>query len=108
MKRPFRVLPVVAGAIAGAVVAVIVATSGSSSPTVTTVVRPASGASLPTSLTSTRGLTVNQIYRQAGPGVVDITVTSQSSNGGFFGGNQQTQGEGAGVVYDTKGDILTD
>ena len=30
------------------------------------------------------------------------------SNGGLFGGTQQTQGEGAGVVYDTKGDILTD
>src|SRR5581483_11350556 len=25
-----------------------------------------------------------------------------------FGGSQQQQGEGAGVVYDTKGDILTD
>jgi putative serine protease PepD len=56
---------------------------------------------------------VNQIYRQASPGVVDITVTQQSSGlGGFqlpgFGGGQQTQGEGAGVVYDSKGDILTD
>jgi putative serine protease PepD len=108
MKRSYRVLPIVAGAVAGAVVAVIIATSGSSSPSVTTVVQPARGAALPTSLTSTRGLSVNQIYRQAGPGVVDITVTAQSGNGGFFGGAQQTQGEGAGVVYDTKGDILTD
>ena len=44
--------------------------------------------------------------------MVDITVTSQSSGGGFGpfggGGGQQQQGEGAGVVYDTKGDILTD
>jgi putative serine protease PepD len=108
MKSPYRVLPILGGVVAGAAVAVIIATSGSSSPSVTTVVQPARGAALPTSLTSTRGLSVNQIYRQAGPGVVDITVTSQSSNGGPFGGGQQTQGEGAGVVYDTKGDILTD
>ncbi len=109
MKRPLLVLPIVAGAIAGAVVAVIIASGGSGTRSATTtVVQPAVGASLSTSLTSTRGLTVNQIYRQDGPGVVDITVTSQSSNGGFFGGTQQTQGEGAGVVYDTKGDILTD
>ncbi len=109
MKRHSRVLPIVAGALAGAAVAVIIATSTSSRTTATTtVIQPARGATLPTSLTSTRGLTVNQIYRQAGPGVVDITVTSQANNGGFFGGSQQQQGEGAGVVYDTKGDILTD
>jgi S1-C subfamily serine protease len=56
-------------------------------------------------------LTVNQIYRNASPGVVDIVVTQQNSSGsslGFGGSTQQTQGEGAGVVYDTKGDILTD
>jgi putative serine protease PepD len=44
--------------------------------------------------------------------VVDITVVSTSSGGGgplgLGGSGQQTQGEGAGVVYDTKGDILTD
>jgi putative serine protease PepD len=55
-------------------------------------------------------MTVNQIYRTASPGVVDIKVTSASSGGfgPFGGGGQQTQGEGAGVVYDTKGNILTD
>jgi len=112
MKRPIRLLPILAAAVAGAVVAaVIVASSGSNTKSVTTtVVEPAHGSTLPTSLASTQGqgLTVNQIHRQAGPGVVDITVTSQSGSGGFFGGTQQTQGEGAGVVYDTKGDILTD
>ena len=40
--------------------------------------------------------------------MVDITVTENTPSGSFFGGTQQTQGEGAGVVYDTKGDILTD
>jgi putative serine protease PepD len=107
MRRPSRLLPVAGGAIAGAVIAAIIASSSSSSNNVTTVVQP-SHSPIPTSLTSTRGLSVNQIYRQDGPGVVDITVTAQQGNGGFFGGSQQTQGEGAGVVYDTKGDILTD
>ena len=54
-------------------------------------------------------MTINQIYRQDAPGVVDITVTGPEQRQlGLFGGSQQTQGEGAGVVYDTKGDILTD
>jgi putative serine protease PepD len=72
--------------------------------------------SIPTSLTGTTshdGLTVNQIYRAASPGVVDIVETSSQTTPSFgfgFGGSQsrQTQGEGAGVVYNTKGDILTD
>jgi putative serine protease PepD len=44
---------------------------------------------------------------------VDITVTSQTPGaspfgGAFGGGSQQTKGEGAGFVYDTQGNILTD
>jgi len=109
MKRLNRVLPIAAGAIAGAVIAVALASGGSTSThsVTTTVVQP-SVSTLPTSLSGGRGLSVNQIYRQDAPGVVDITVTSQTNLGGFFGGSQQTQGEGAGVVYDTKGNILTD
>ena len=102
-------LPIIAAALAGAAIAVAATSGGSSSRSVTTtVVQPAHGSTLPTSLTSSHGLTINQIYRQAGPGVVDIQVTSSGNSGGFFGGSEQTQGEGAGVVYDTKGDILTD
>ncbi|MGI8863167.1 MAG: S1C family serine protease [Solirubrobacteraceae bacterium] len=103
-----------AGALAGGLIALAVA--GGSTTThssTTTVVQPAGSSSIPTSVTANRGLSVNQIYRQASPGVVDIIVTSQSSGGGFNpfgngGGQQQTQGEGAGAVYDRKGDILTD
>jgi putative serine protease PepD len=105
-----RVVPIIAGAIAGGVIALVVA-SGSSTTThsvTTTVVQPG-GPAIPTSLSSTKGMTVNQIYRQAGPGVVDILVTSQSQGiGPFGGGGQSSSGEGAGVVYDSKGDILTD
>ena len=119
MRGLSRLIPVIGGAVAGGVIAVVVA-SGSTTThsTTTTVLQPSSASTIPTSLTGTitgsRGLTVNQIYRADSPGVVDITVTQQSSGGpgpgfGFGGGGtQQTQGEGAGVVYDTKGDILTD
>ena len=42
--------------------------------------------------------------------MVDITTSStQNTQGVFgFGQSQQTEGEGAGVVFDKKGDILTD
>ncbi len=108
MKSWSRILPVVAGAIAGGAIALVVATSSSSTKTVTTtVVQPqkATSSTIPTSLGG-RGLSVNQIYNQASSGVVDILVTDQTSTP--FGGSQQSQGEGAGVVYDNKGNILTD
>jgi len=53
-------------------------------------------------------MSINQIYHRAAPGVVDITVTATSNSGGFFGGSERTEGEGAGVVYDKNGNILTD
>jgi len=109
-------VPAVLGAVVGAVVAVVIASGSNGSKTVTTIVssgRAAStsvpSASIPSTLGSTRGMTINQIYRSASPGVVDITVTSQQSSNSLFGGNsQQTEGEGAGVVYDKQGDIITD
>jgi putative serine protease PepD len=104
MNRTARLLPpVLIAALAGVVIALI-ATGGGSTRTVT-VVQPDRGASVPSSL-PTRGSTINQIFRQAGQGVVDIVVSSNVNNG--FGGAQQTQGEGSGVVYDKKGNILTD
>jgi putative serine protease PepD len=106
-----RLLPIIAGALAGAVIALIVAGTAGNTTTrsvTTTVVQPGGGAAIPSSLSSTKGLTVNQIYRQAGPGVVDIVVQSQAGGFGPLGGGQSQSGEGAGVVYDTKGDILTD
>jgi len=113
MSRLSYALPLAAGAVAGGIVALAIAgAGGSSTKTVTTVVTPrVSSVTIPTSLSRTTGLTINQIYRKDSPGVVDIVETSQTSGGlNFFGGGttQQTQGEGAGVVYDMKGDILTD
>src|SRR6202007_3371155 len=77
---------------------------GSSSPTATTVA-PATTIQPAAATTTTSSLT--QIYKIATPGVVDITVTQTASSGGFGLGQQQTQAEGTGFVYDTKGDIIT-
>jgi len=107
-------MPIIGGAVAGGVIALVIA-SGSSSPqtVTTTVVRPSQQPALPASFSNGKGMSINQIYKSVSPGVVDIVVTSQSQSPGFGffgggGGSQQTQGEGAGVVFDTKGDILTD
>jgi S1-C subfamily serine protease len=112
MKRLSRVLPIIGGAIAGGAIALAVANGGTTthSVTTTTVVQPSTAPTLPTSFSDARPQTINQIYRAVDPGVVDITTASTQSNGGVFGfgQSQQTQGEGAGVVFDKKGDILTD
>ena len=104
-----RALPIVAGAVAGGVIAAIIAISTNGTKTVTTTtVLPASRAAESTSFQGGHGLSVDQIYRLADPGVVDITTTSTQNTGVFGFGQQQQQGEGAGLVYDSKGDILTD
>lgn len=121
MSRVKRNLPWFAGivALAISIAALIIATTQSSTKTVTTVISgSSSGAAVPTSTASSSGggLSVNQIYKQDINGVVDIDVTSvtpSSGNSGSFpfgggGGSQEEQGEGAGVVYDNKGDIVTD
>ncbi len=121
MRTLSRWIPVIGGAIAGGVIALIIASGSTGTTTTTTVVQSsgssagtgtaASASSEPTSIKSTGGMTINQIYRSASPGVVDILVTSQSQNPGFgfFGGSGQTQeGEGSGIVYNKQGYILTD
>jgi putative serine protease PepD len=110
-----RWIPIIGGAIAGGVIALIIAGgSGSGGHTTTTVITRTQQPALPASFSKQGGMSINQIYRSASPGVVDIVVTARSQNPGFgfFGGgggqSQQTQGEGAGVVYNRSGDILTD
>jgi putative serine protease PepD len=51
-------------------------------------------------------LSVNEIYRRAYRGVVEITISATGSPfGGAPGGEQQAQG--SGFVYDANGDIVT-
>jgi putative serine protease PepD len=114
MKMTFRssLLPILGGAVAGGAIALALS-GGSSHTTTTTVVEPSTKSALPTSFSNGKGLSINQIYKNASPGVVDILVTTGQSSGSFGfgfggGGQQQSTGEGAGVVYDTKGNILTD
>jgi putative serine protease PepD len=53
--------------------------------------------------------TLTSIYDKTSPGVVDITVASNSAGGGQFGqpGGGQSQAEGSGFVLDTSGNIVT-
>jgi putative serine protease PepD len=111
MKTLPRVLPVIGGAIAGGAIALAVAGGGTThSVTTTTVLQSSAPSSVPTSFSNGKAPTINEIYKAVGPGVVDITTSSTQNTGGIFGfgQKQQTQGEGAGVVFDKKGDILTD
>jgi putative serine protease PepD len=111
MKTLTRLLPIIGGAVAGGAIALAVANGSTTthSVTTTTVVQPA-GSALPTSFANGKAQTINDIYKSVGPGVVDIKTSSSQNTGGVFGfgQQQQTQGEGAGVVFDKQGDILTD
>ncbi|MDQ6607759.1 MAG: trypsin-like peptidase domain-containing protein [Actinomycetota bacterium] len=113
-----RFLPVIiAGAVAGGVVGLIAANDNSTTRIITetsgSAVAAAHPGPVPTALSSSKGRTVNQIFKMAGPGVVDIQVNATSSSngsGGFFGfggGTQQTRAEGSGFVLDKNGNIVT-
>ncbi len=112
MKTLTRILPIIGGAIAGGAIALAVASGSNTthSVTTTTVVQSSGSPSLPTSFSDGKSQTINQIYKNVDPGVVDITTSATQNTSGIFGfgQQQQTQGEGAGVVFDKKGDILTD
>jgi S1-C subfamily serine protease len=111
MTRFMKSMPVIAGAVAGAIVALLI-TSGGTTKTVTDTIVSQSSAAVPASNSQTTGgLTINQIYKKDSPGVVDITTASvqQGSNNGLFSQpSQKTESEGAGVVFDKQGDIVTD
>jgi putative serine protease PepD len=84
--------------------------SKNSTTVVTRTVNGSTSSSSPATLTSQQTpQSVGEIYKRDAPGVVEITVTTQSSGGGFFGqGGGTAQAQGSGFVYDTQGDIVTD
>ena len=106
MNRAFlirRVAPVAAALAvgAGAGVGIYAGVSGGShSAPVPTASVPAQPAAVTQTVT-----TLPQLYKDVTPGVVDITVSGTSA--GTFGGQQTTEAEGSGFVYDAKGDIIT-
>ncbi len=52
-----------------------------------------------------RGMTINQVYRAAAPGVVHITAIGKTSD--VFGNTEQEQSIGSGFLIDKAGDIVT-
>jgi len=100
--RPAVLIAALAVAAAGAALAL--AARGGGSPTCTTPIAASAAAWASQTSTST---TVNRIYREDWQGVVDIKVSTKTT-GPLGLSTQQAQAEGAGVVYDTRGDILTD
>lgn len=107
MKSLRTILPVLGGAVAGAIVALIIAHGGGNGGTKTVDLVSQTAGSVPTALTKASGSSINAIFRKDSPGVVDIEVTSVSNNN-FFGQSTTSQAEGAGVVFDKQGDIITD
>jgi putative serine protease PepD len=106
-----RTAPVAAALVlgggAGAAIYAGVHGGGSAAPSgTTTVIASVPAQSAATVATATP---LTQLYKDNAPGVVDITVTStQTSDNGFFGPqSQESQAEGSGFVYDSKGDIVT-
>ncbi|HEY4346166.1 MAG TPA: trypsin-like peptidase domain-containing protein [Gaiellaceae bacterium] len=95
------VLGVGAGAGAGLYAALAPST------TTTTVVEQTDASGQPVSNPLPSGLSVNSVYQRAHEGVVDITVDATTASRSPFGGTQQSQAEGSGWVYDTKGDVVT-
>ncbi len=80
----------------------------------TTVVRQvAAPAAAPVAFQQGKHRTINQIYRQAAPGVVHITSTSKVQaqpdpfGGNPFGGQETQQALGSGFVIDKAGHIVT-
>jgi putative serine protease PepD len=102
----------------GAAVYGLAESGGGSSSPATAVATPVPTARPAAAVKTTGGLSVNQIYRQSNPGVVDIKVRQSSSaspdqfgggngNGNGNGSGQQSQAEGSGFVIDNDGHIVT-
>jgi putative serine protease PepD len=117
MSRLIKVLPVIGGAVAGAIVALLISNGGSTKTVTEIQSSPTSASSVPTASTTSSSsagpgaMTVNAIYKKDSAGVVDITAVSTTpgtSQGFFSTPSQTTEDEGAGVVFNKQGDILTD
>jgi putative serine protease PepD len=84
----------------GAGAGIYATTTGNSSSGPATVV-----ASVPARPAAATTTSLTQLYKNASPGVVDITVTTTASGG--FGGGGSGQAEGSGFVIDKNGNIIT-
>src|ERR671936_2189394 len=107
VRRPTRTLSLTAAVVAGACIgagggaATYAALSSGNSKTVVRQVTVGNA----DAAASTSGLSVQAIYQRARRGVVEITVTEQSTNP--FGQSEPARAQGSGFVYDMDGHIVT-
>jgi S1-C subfamily serine protease len=98
----------VAAVLGGAVAlggAAAVGTFDDASPTTAAVQASATTGAVPASAAS--ALSINEIYKRSGPGVVQITSTLGSSTSGTDQFQQSSQALGSGFVLDKEGHIVT-
>jgi putative serine protease PepD len=106
-RRTSAVLVAVALA-SGAGGAAVATLAGSASSGATDTVTTTAPAARPaTEISSGGGLSVNQIYRKADSGVVDIKVQVSGASSSGFGGGGGGQAEGSGFVLDRSGHVAT-
>jgi S1-C subfamily serine protease len=101
-----RWVPFVVAALLGAGIAIGVGAAAWGGGGTTTVVRVERASSEPATFANQSGKTVDDIYREAAPGVVQVTSTSVVANDPFFG-SQQQEALGSGFVIDKAGHIVT-
>jgi len=75
--------------------------------TSTTVVQQSSAAPTAVPAVAGKALTINEIYKRSGPGVVQITSTIGSSGSSTGQFQQSSQALGSGFVLDKEGHIVT-
>ncbi len=102
-----RGMPLAAAALLGGGIAVAVGTAVGGGGT-TTIVRQIDGSAAPATqfARSAAGLSIQDIYKSAGTGVVQVTATQVVSNDPFFGPQEATT-LGSGFVIDKAGHIVT-
>ncbi len=105
-RHPTRILVLAAALAASAGLGAAASALFSSDDTATTVRQVTVSGSQPSADPDTGALSISEIYGRAYKGVVEITVTSQSTPSPF-GGSQTQQAQGSGFVYDTAGHIVT-
>jgi S1-C subfamily serine protease len=113
LRSPRRAAELLVAALAGGVIVLGGAAALGKLDNNTTVVREqASSSPEPAAFTQGQHLSINDVYRQAAPGVVHITATTrvQQPADPFFGtpgGTRQQQAVGSGFVIDKAGHIVT-
>src|SRR5947209_2440420 len=109
MNRPNLLSALLGGLVAVVIGAILIATGAVGSTETKTVVQPAPLSTRPVAAKSSGGLSVNDIYKQVGPGVafIQAQIVEQTSNPFGFPEQQRGTATGSGFVLDKQGDIAT-